>query len=287
MSTGTGIQWTDATWNPVVGCTRVSAGCDHCYAVKMSHRLEGMGQSKYAGLTVLNKRGERHFGGVVRCDESALEVPLRWRKPRRVFVNSMSDLFHEDVPPGFIRRVFAVMEDCPQHVFQILTKRPERALELAPELPWPPQVWMGTSVESAGYVHRVRTLRRIPARTRFLSCEPLLGPLPRLPLEGIHWVIVGGESGPGARPFAVEWGFEIIDQCKEAGVPLFFKQRGSNPVFIARSMASMFDNSGEQILQEDKYQFIPIRQKDPKGGDPSEWPEDLRVRQFPDTTPGA
>jgi len=229
MAQASSIEWTDATWNPVAGCTPVSPGCLNCYAARMALRLERMhaGTSrKYAGTATRARDGRPVFSGRVNLDEEALETPRRWRLPRTIFVNSMSDLFHEQVPLHFIRRVFAVMEECEQHIFQVLTKRPKRALELSPELPWPGNVWMGTSVESAKYVERVRMLRKIPARIRFLSCEPLLGPLPRLPLAGIHWVIVGGESGPGARPMAEAWVLQIKDQCERKDVPFFFKQWG-------------------------------------------------------------
>jgi len=231
MAIGSSIEWTEATWNPVAGCTPVSPGCLNCYAARMALRLEACGESsgcaKYVGTAKRARDGRPVFTGRINLDEGSLDLPRGWRKPRRIFVNSMSDLFHKDVPSEFVRRVFDVMAECPQHDFQVLTKRPERALELSPLLePWPENVWMGTSVESAIYVHRVRTLRDIPARVRFLSCEPLIGPIPRLPLEGIHWVIVGGESGPGARPMERDWATQIRDRCLTAGVPFFFKQWG-------------------------------------------------------------
>jgi len=220
------IEWTDSTWNPVTGCTRASSGCDNCYAATMSWRLENMGQAKYEGLTVLNKSGKRQFNGVVRCHENTLDIPRRWRKSRWVFVNSMSDLFHRDVPVEFIQRVFAVMNDCSQHRFQILTKRPERALELATKLHWTDNILMGTSIENDHVCSRVEPLREIPAKVRFLSLEPLIGPLPSLDLSGIHWVIVGGESGPKSRPMNPVWVRDIRDQCVAAGVSFFFKQWG-------------------------------------------------------------
>ena len=257
MSTGSTIEWTEATWNPVVGCTRASAGCDHCYAVTMTHRLESMGQSKYAGLTVLNGKGDRHFNGTVRCVEDALAAPLSWKRPRLIFVNSMSDLFHKAVPFEFIDRVFAVMALCPQHTFQVLTKRPERMAEYlntprraqtvglagldagllnhgcagaSPGTlgPWPlPNVWLGASVEDSRVLDRIEALRACPAAVLFLSCEPLIGALPaNMNLDGIGWVIVGGESGPGARAMAPEWVRSIRDQCVSAEVPFFFKQWG-------------------------------------------------------------
>lgn len=230
MAIGSGIEWTDATWNPVAGCTPVSPGCLNCYAARMALRLQRMGGAtgeKYEGTARRARDGRPVFTGRINIDEQALELPKSWRKPRRIFVNSMSDLFHKDVNIEFVKRVFDVMRECPQHVFQVLTKRPEIALAASEELgDWPENVWMGTSVENAMYVHRIHTLRKIPAKTRFLSCEPLIGRIPRLPLQGIHWVIVGGESGPGARPMPEEWVVEIKDRCGEAGVAFFFKQWG-------------------------------------------------------------
>lgn len=229
MALNSGIEWTEATWNPIAGCTPVSPGCLNCYAARLALRLERMDPSpdnKYRGTAKKARNGRPVFTGKINLDPDSLDLPRTWRKPRRIFVNSMSDLFHKDVPLEFIRRVFAVMESCPQHVFQVLTKRPEVALEHSSELPWPRNVWMGTSVENALYTHRVRTLREIPAQVRFLSCEPLIGAIPRLPLDGIHWVIVGGESGPGARPMEEEWVLRIRDQCRRAGVAFFFKQWG-------------------------------------------------------------
>ena len=214
MARNSHIEWTQNTWNPVTGCTKVSPGCTHCYAERMAKRLRAMGIPQY-------RNGFR-----VTVHDEALTLPLRWKKPRLVFVNSMSDLFHEDVPFEFIRRVFAVMEESPQHTFQVLTKRPEIALEYAADLPWPDNVWLGTSIENAMYTHRSKTLRRVPARMRFVSMEPLIGPVPRLPLQGIHWVIVGGESGPGARPMEKRWVTQIRDRCLAQGVPFFFKQWG-------------------------------------------------------------
>lgn len=278
----TTIEWTDETWNPTTGCTRASAGCDHCYAVPMTRRLAGYGNAKYAGLV---NPGKGHFNGTVRTHPDALDAPLRWRRPRRVFVNSMSDLFHKDVPFEFVAAVFGVMAECPRHTFQVLTKRPERAAEffrwveretgswaggldaaaefcahrlwksgagVTPDLnrqPWPlPNVWLGTSVEDQDAAdERVPHLLRCPAAVRFLSCEPLLGPVDldnwlweeagpawagRNLSPGIDWVIVGGESGPGARPMDPAWAVSLRDQCAAADVPLHFKQWGklaSNP----------------------------------------------------------
>ena len=211
----TKIEWTDATWNPVTGCHKISPGCKHCYAERMSKRLHAAGMPKY-----------RNGFTVVTTHPDALDIPLRWRKPRAIFVNSMSDLFHDAVPDDFIRQVFAVMTQAHWHRYQVLTKRPERLLALNETLPWPPQVWLGVSVESDRYVGRIDLLRQTDAAVKFLSLEPLLGPLPSLNLDGIDWVIVGGESGPGARPMQREWAADIRDQCLAAGVPFHFKQWG-------------------------------------------------------------
>ena len=181
---------------------------------------------KYRGLSKKSRSGRPVFNGKINTDEAALVAPLSWKLPRIIFVNSMSDLFHESVPFEFIRRVFDVMERCPQHTFQVLTKRPELALNVAHQLNWPDNVWMGTSVESKQYYERIRLLQKIPAKVRFLSCEPLLGPLPRMPLKDIHWVIVGGESGPGSRPMQGSWALQIKRQCEQKDVPFFFKQWG-------------------------------------------------------------
>jgi len=202
------------TWNPVTGCTKVSQGCKHCYAERMARRLEAMGSDRYRN------------GFHVTLHPDLLDVPRRWRQARVVFVNSMSDLFHDDIPLAYIQRVFATMRDCPHHTFQVLTKRSERLAELASQLPWPENVWMGVSVEHARVIHRVRDLQRVPAAVRFLSLEPLIGPLDALPLVGIHWAIVGGESGPKARPMRKEWVTSIHRQCRAARVPFFFKQWG-------------------------------------------------------------
>ncbi|MFD8491859.1 DUF5131 family protein [Amycolatopsis sp. NPDC059657] len=223
MSTRSSIEWTETTWNPTTGCDQVSPGCDHCYALTLAKRLKAMGSAKYQtdGSPVSSGPG---FG--VTIHESTLQEPLRWRQPRLVFVNSMSDLFHAKVPVDFIRRVFDVMAATPQHTYQILTKRARRLRRLAPSLNWPDNVWIGVSVESAGQLERVDDLRAVPAAVRFLSCEPLLGPLPDLDLAGIGWVIVGGESGPGARPMDPEWALAVRDRCTSSDVPFFFKQWG-------------------------------------------------------------
>jgi protein gp37 len=225
MATLTSIEWTEATWNPVRGCSRISPGCVHCYAERMAHRFSGEGLP-YHGLTRLNKRGEAQWTGKVQVVPEMIEEPLRWKRPRMVFVNSMSDLFHERVPAEEIKRIFEVMRSAYWHSFQVLTKRPERCFELAKNLCWPDNVWMGTSVESADYLQRVDILRRVPAAVRFLSLEPLLGPIPQLNLDCIHWVIVGGESGPGARPMDPGWVRDIQRACVRSQVPFFFKQWG-------------------------------------------------------------
>jgi protein gp37 len=214
MALHSGIEWTEATWNPVTGCTKVSPGCKHCYAERMAHRLQAIGQKNYAR------------GFELTLQPHMLELPLRWRKPQTVFVNSMSDLFHRAVPLEYILRVFDVMRRAHWHKFQVLTKRAERLAELDAALDWPDNVWMGVSVESSKYLPRVDELRSTQARVRFLSLEPLLGPLPGLNLSGIHWVIVGGESGPGSRPMLLDWVLEIRDRCRCEGVPFFFKQWG-------------------------------------------------------------
>jgi protein gp37 len=214
MPTKSNIEWTEMTWNPVTGCTKVSQGCKHCYAERMAKRLTAMGSDRYRN------------GFEVTLHPDLLDVPRRWRQARVVFVNSMSDLFHDDIPLAYIQRVFATMRDCPHHTFQVLTKRSERLAELAPQLPWPKNVWMGVSVEDARVLHRVHDLAGVPAAVRFLSLEPLIGPLDALPLAGIHWAIVGGESGPKARPMRKDWVTSIFRQCRAARVPFFFKQWG-------------------------------------------------------------
>ncbi|MBP7936888.1 MAG: phage Gp37/Gp68 family protein [Phycisphaerae bacterium] len=219
------IEWTELTWNPCAGCTMCSPGCAHCYALPMAHRLHAMGQPKYQGTTT-TEGGRLRWTGKIVLDEKALDQPRRWLESRTIFVNSMSDLFHEAVPVEFIVRVFAVMADCPQHTFQVLTKRSQRLLELSPRLPWPENVWMGVSVENAESTFRIDELRATGAWVKFLSLEPLLGPIPSLNLRGINWVIVGGESGPGARPMAHGWVTSIQEQCVRARIPFFFKQWG-------------------------------------------------------------
>lgn len=244
----TKIEWTEETWNPVVGCSRVSPGCDHCYAIGVAHRAM---QPAHVGLTIKRPGEPIDWTGTVRIMPERLGQPLRWRKPRRVFVNSMSDLFHPDVPADFVAQVFDSMGLAPQHTFQVLTKRPQLMATMLHRLKagefvnaqglldvhpqplaaylgdWPlPNVWLGTSIESDRYAFRADHLRATPAAVRWLSLEPLLGPLPSLNLDGIDWVVVGGESGPGARPMHPDWARDIRDRCVAAGVPFFFKQWG-------------------------------------------------------------
>ena len=214
MAVGSTIEWTEATWNPVTGCTKISPGCKHCYAERMARRLQAMGQANY-------RNGFR-----LTLQPNMLELPLRWRRPRTIFVNSMSDLFHQEIPVQYVEEVFKVMGRASWHTFQVLTKRSGRLTEVSPLLPWRPNIWMGVSVESDRYAFRIDDLRRTEANVRFLSLEPLLGPLTRLDLRGIDWVIVGGESGPGARPMEPAWVLDIKDQCQRAGVAFFFKQWG-------------------------------------------------------------
>ncbi|MFP5221858.1 MAG: DUF5131 family protein [Acidobacteriota bacterium] len=208
------IEWTEASWNPLTGCSKVSPGCKNCYAERMAKRLQAMGNPNYKD------------GFKLSLHEHAINTPLSWASPRVIFVNSMSDLFHEDVPLAFIRKVFGTMAMAKQHVFQLLTKRSTRLAELAPELNWPKNVWMGVSVENGEYAYRIDNLRKVNAAVRFLSLEPLLGSVGKISLEGIDWAIVGGESGPGARPMQEEWVTEIRDQCLQSGVAFFFKQWG-------------------------------------------------------------
>lgn len=209
------IEWTEATWNPVTGCTQISPGCAHCYALTFAERFRGVPGHPYESGFDLQIRRER------------LDQPLRWKKPRTIFVNSMSDLFHPDVPDDYVQEVFAVMLAADHHRFQVLTKRADRLAQMADLLPWPKNVWMGVSVENQRFVHRIEGLRRAPAAVRFLSCEPLLGPL-ELDLAEIDWVIVGGESGPGARPMEPDWALAVRDQCAISDVPFFFKQWGAH-----------------------------------------------------------
>ncbi|MYC74732.1 phage Gp37/Gp68 family protein [Candidatus Poribacteria bacterium] len=218
------IEWTESTWNPVRGCTRVSEGCRFCYAERIAARFSGKGMA-YEGFAENTKAGPQ-WTREVRLIPELLNEPLKWKKPRRIFVNSMSDLFHEKIEFADIQKIFSVMEKAHWHQFQVLTKRSERLLKFSPELPWSPNVWMGVSVEDNSVVHRIDELRQTGAQIKFLSLEPLLGALPNLALEGIDWVIVGGESGPGARRMEKEWVIDIRDQCADANVLFFFKQWG-------------------------------------------------------------
>ena len=215
MANKSSIEWTEATWNPVTGCTKISPGCAHCYAERFAERFRGVAGHPY----------EQGFD--FKLWPGRLTLPLQWAKPRLIFVNSMSDLFHEAVPMPFIKEVFGVMESATQHIFQLLTKRPARLVELVSALPWPDNVWIGVSVENQRWAHRIDDLRDVPAAVRFLSCEPLLGPL-KLDLDGIDWVIVGGESGPRARRMRTEWVRSIRDQCRATETPFFFKQWGAH-----------------------------------------------------------
>ncbi len=214
MATKSKIEWTDVTWNPVTGCTKISSGCKNCYAERMAKRLQAMGQARY-------KDGFR-----LKLHHDLIKEPLKWKKSRIVFVNSMSDLFHEDIPFSFIQEIFSTIENSPHHIFQILTKRSKRLLELSTSLFWPENLWMGVSVEDESVVYRVEDLSSVPSQVRFISCEPLIGPLERLPLDNINWVILGGESGPGARPMERQWVNSILQQCRKKKVPFFFKQWG-------------------------------------------------------------
>lgn len=312
MSTLTSIEWTDVSWNPVRGCSLVSAGCANCYAMKQAHRFSGAGQP-YAGLTELGPHGPR-WTGKIQLVEEALDAPLHWKKPRRIFVNSMSDLFHEDVPDEFIHKIFAVMALSPRHTFQVLTKRPERMLrylrpegrrflvehhayKLSDRAPvslasiWPlPNLWLGVSIDDQKTAdERIPILLQTPAAVRWVSAEPLLGPVDLdlylsysgrvLSHGGIDWVVVGGESGPGARPCDVAWIRSIRDQCQAAGVPVFVKQLGSQPYVVEGSRdAQEWSSLGASAAMDD---CGGIHTKDRKGNDPAEWPTDLRVREWP------
>jgi len=237
------IEWTQATWNPVTGCDRVSAGCDHCYALALAARLKGMGQAKY------QRDGDPRTSGpgfAVTVHPQELATPRRWRRPRLIFVNSMSDLFHPKVPAGFVAEVFEVMAATPQHTYQVLTKRPKRARQLLRDWTATPNVWLGVSVEDDTQVERADILREVPAAVRFLSCEPLLGPLPSLDLTGIDWVIVGGESGPAFRLMRAAWAIEMRDRCVQAGIPFFFKQWGGRT-----------PKSGGRLLEDRTWDQMP------------------------------
>ncbi|MHB1134582.1 MAG: DUF5131 family protein [Chloroflexota bacterium] len=234
------IEWTHSTWNPVTGCTKIAAGCQHCYAERMARRLKAMGNPRYGR------------GFQVTLHDDLLALPLSWRKPRSVFVNSMSDLFHEDVPTAFIKSVADTMRQAHWHVFQVLTKRSERLVEVSREIAWPENAWLGVTLEHSDYLHRLDDLRRVPAKVRFLSCEPLLGPI-EPNLRGIHWVIVGGESGPGARPMDLDWARALRDNCRASGVPFFLKQLGG-----------VVDKRGKDkaLLDGSRLQEMPLLRED-------------------------
>ena len=214
MSFNSAIEWTESTWNPMTGCTKISLGCKNCYAERLAKRLQAMGQPNYKN------------GFQLAIHPHMLNLPITWKKPQMIFVNSMSDIFHEDAPEDFIKKIFTVMGTAHWHIFQLLTKRSERFLEFADDLKWESNIWMGVTVESADYVYRIEHLRKSPAKVKLLSLEPLLGPLNGLNLDGINWVIVGGESGPRARIMRKKWVFDIKDQCEQAKIPFFFKQWG-------------------------------------------------------------
>ena len=244
MGAKSSIEWTESTWNPVTGCTKISPGCKHCYAERVAKRLHAMGQRNYRN------------GFNLTLQPHMLDLPLRWRKPQRIFVNSMSDLFQKDVPLAYVLRVFDVMRRASWHQFQVLTKRSDVLLELNSRIDWPSNVWMGVSVENKEYTWRIDDLRQSGARTKFLSIEPLLGPITELNLTGIHWVIVGGESGPGARPMQRPWVVNIRRQCRDAGVPFFFKQWGgvnkkkNGRKLDGRTYDEMPDNNQDDLVQQ-------------------------------------
>ena len=233
MALQSSIEWTEATWNPVTGCSKISPGCKHCYAERMAHRLQAIGHPHYRD------------GFKVTLHEDALGLPLRWKRPQSIFVNSMSDLYHRDVPFSFIAKVFDVMHQAHWHRYQILTKRAERLAELNDKLPWATNIWQGVTVEHPDCVNRIDLLRETDAHIKFLSLEPLLAPMPRLKLRGINWVIVGGESGPGARPMPADWVTDIRDQCRKAGVAFYFKQWGG--VFKKRHGRSLDGRTWDEI----------------------------------------
>ena len=235
------IEWTESSWNPVTGCTKVSEGCRNCYAERMAKRLKAMAQPNYKN------------GFKVTCHPHVLKLPLRWKKPRTIFVNSMSDLFHEEIPLSFLDKIFSTMNEARWHTFQVLTKRAEHMVQLAGRFNWTPNIWMGVTVENAAHVDRIDFLRHVPSAVRFLSLEPLLGPIPDLGLEGIDWVIVGGESGPGARPMREEWVLDIRDRCVDAGVPFFFKQWGG----VQKKKAG-------RLLEDKIWDQMPLRRAAPE-----------------------
>lgn len=234
MAQNSKIEWTECTWNPVTGCSKISPGCKHCYAERMALRLQAMGQPNYRN------------GFNVTIHQHMLELPLKWRNPKKIFVNSMGDMFHRLVPDDFVVESFRVMTKAAQHQFQLLTKRSSRLQQMASDLPWPQNLWAGVTVETADYLERIDHLKQTPAAVKFLSLEPLLGPIPDINLEGIDWVIAGGESGPGARPMNQKWVVDIRDQCLTVGIPFFFKQWGG----VNKKLAG-------RILQGQTYNQMP------------------------------
>jgi protein gp37 len=248
MGANSSIEWTESTWNPVTGCTKVSPGCKHCYAERIADRLQAMGQRNYRN------------GFKLTLQPHMLNLPLQWRKPQRIFVNSMSDLFHKDVPVSYLLQVFEVMRRAYWHKFQVLTKRSDNLSELDPFIAWPANVWMGVSVEDEEYTWRIQDLKKSGARTKFLSIEPLLGPLVALDLSGIDWVIVGGESGPGARPIQRKWVVDIRRQCRQAGVPFFFKQWGGvNKKRTGRELdGRTYDEMPASLEDDGSRQLLPL-----------------------------
>ncbi len=244
MAFSTSIEWTDSTWNPVTGCTKISSGCANCYAERMALRLKAMGNPSYIN------------GFNLTLHEDILILPLKWRKPQTIFVNSMSDLFHDDVPVGFIQRVFEIMHRADWHCYQILTKRSERLLELSSKLHWMPNIWMGVTVEENNYIHRIEHLKGINAKVKFLSLEPLLSSITNLQLKGIDWVIVGGESGPNARPMKKDWVIDIKNQCQTVKVPFFFKQwGGTNKKKAGRELEGRIWNETPSLMPNAQFSF--------------------------------
>jgi protein gp37 len=244
MALSTSIEWTDSTWNPVTGCTKISSGCVNCYAERMALRLQAMGNPSYTN------------GFSINLHEDALELPLKWKKPQTIFVNSMSDLFHEDIPIEFILHVFDIMRRADWHCYQILTKRSDRLLELSPRLSWMSNIWMGVTVEEKDYIYRIEHLKRTGAKVKFLSLEPLLSPISNLNLEGIDWIIVGGESGPNARPMEKDWVIDIRNQCQSEKVPFFFKQWGGrNKKKAGRELDGRIWNETPSLLPNAQFSF--------------------------------
>jgi protein gp37 len=244
MSLSTAIEWTDSTWNPVTGCTKISSGCANCYAERLAMRLKAMGNPSYSN------------GFNVTLHEDILTLPLKWKKPQTIFVNSMSDLFHNDIPIDFIQRVFEIMRQANWHRYQILTKRSERMLELSPQLPWSSHIWMGVTVEADNYIYRIEDLKKTGAMVKFLSLEPLLSAIPFLQLKGIDWVIAGGESGPNARPMKKDWVIDIRNQCQTAKVPFFFKQWGGvNKKKAGRELEGRIWNETPSLLANNQFSF--------------------------------